>query len=120
MPKQITVSAKAPREDGTSMEGVATVPWGEIPEETVEMYGGEAVDSNALASATVTIQGGIRRMLRAGKTPEEIQTTFGDWKLGVAIARVSDPTAAIMAKWPSMSEEERAEFLQKLKKSEKK
>ena len=121
MPKQITVSAKAPdKESGTSVEGSATINWGEIPEETVELYGGEAVDSNALASAVVTIQGGIRRMLRAKKTPAEIQASFDGWKLGVAIARVSDPTAAILAKWPTMSEEERAAFIKDLKSSEKK
>jgi len=121
MPKQMTISAKAPdKESGTSLEGSATINWGEIPEETVELYGGEAVDSNALASAVVTIQGGIRRMLRAKKTPAEIQASFDGWKLGVAIARVSDPTAAILAKWPTMSEEERAAFIKDLKSSEKK
>lgn len=120
MPKQITVSAKAPKEDGSSVEGVATVNWGESLEETVSLYGDAAVDSNALASATVTIQGGIRRMLRAGKSSEEIQAAFDGWKLGVAIARVSDPTAAIMAKWPGMSEEARTAFLNDLKATTKK
>jgi len=122
--KQHTIEAAAPPPkgvDGPTMTGSATINWGETPEETVELYGGAAVDSNALASAVVTIQGGIRRLLRAKKTPEEIQATFGaNWKLGVAIARVSDPTAAILAKWPTMSEEERAAFIKDLKSSEKK
>lgn len=123
MPVQKTIEASAPPpkgSDGPTLTGSATVDWGETPEETIKMYGGAAVDSNALASAVVTIQGGIRRLLKAGKSPEEIQSTFKDWKLGVAIARVSDPTAAVMAKWPSMSEEERAKFLTDLKAAAKK
>lgn len=121
--KQHTIEAAAPPpkgSDGPTLAGSATIDWGDTPEETVKLYGGAAVDSNALASAVVTIQGGIRRLLRAGKTPEEIQATFKDWKLGVAIARVSDPTAAIIAAWPSKTEEEREQFIRDLKASVKK
>lgn len=115
MSKQITVTAKAPKVDKT---GEATVTVGETAKESIELFGDEAVNSNALANATVTVQSGVRRMLTAGKSAEEIQDAFSNWKLGVAIVRVADPTAAIMAKWPTMSKEERAEFLSKLKKSE--
>ena len=123
MPVKKTIESSAPPPkgvDGPTLVGSATINWGATPEETVALYGGAAVDSNALASAIVTIQGGIRRMLRAKKTPEEIQAAYDVWKLGVAVTRVSDPTAAIMAKWPSMSEAERADFLKKLKGAERK
>lgn len=115
MPKQVTISAKAPKVGKT---GEATITFGETAEESIEMFGGDAVNSNALANATVTIQAGIRRLLTAGKSPEEVQSAFSGWKLGVAIARVADPAAAILAQWPTMSKEDKAAFMSKLKASE--
>lgn len=117
MPKTLQVTAKASGEEGAPIATVS-VDTGATAKESVEMFGDDAVNSNANANWTVTIQAGIRRLLKTGKSPEECQAAYTGAKMGVALARVSDPTAAILAKWPTMNEEQRTDFLKKLKKSE--
>ena len=115
--KVLQVSAKASGEEGAPT-AVVSVNTGDNAEESIKMFGSENVNSNANANWTVTIQAGMRRLLKAGKSQEEIQAAYADAKMGVALARVSDPTSAILAKWPSMTEADRTDFLKKLKGSE--
>lgn len=111
--KKVTVVAKDP---GTKKEGQAVVNFGDTAEESIKMFGAEALNSNALANAKVTIQGGIRRMLKAGKSPAEIQKVYDGWKLGVAIARVGgDPVTATLNKADSMDKKELQDLIAKLK-----
>lgn len=118
--KDVTISAKAPKVNKENPPlANATVRWGDTAEETIQLYGSDPVNSNALANAIVGVQSGIRRYLEAGKSQEEIAAAFKGWKLGVAITRVVDPTKAIMDQWPTMTSQERAEFLKKLKMVEK-
>jgi len=118
--KDVTISAKAPKVNKENPpEASVTVKWGDTAQETIQLYESDPVNSNALANAIVGVQSGIRRYLEAGKSQEEIAAAFRDWKLGVAITRVVDPTKAIMHKWPTMTSQKRAEFLKKLKQVEK-
>lgn len=110
--KSMEVKARAPKID---REAVIYVNFGDTTKESVEMFGDEAVNSNAWAAARVTIQAGIRRLLEGGKSQEEVQTAFTDWKLGVAMERSSDPIAAALGKFKTMSEEEQAAFLEQLR-----
>ncbi len=107
------VSAKSPKLD---RETVVMVNYGENVAESVEMFGGEAVNSNALANWIVTIQAGIRRAHSAGKTDDEIQELLGDAKMGIAVSggRV-DPIQASLAKFKTMNSDEQAEYLEKLR-----
>jgi len=107
------VSAKSPK---LERETVVLVNYGATVEESIEMFGAEAVNSNALANWVVTLQAGIRRAHSAGKTDEEIQEVMGNAKMGVAVSggRV-DPIQASLAKFKTMNEDERAEFLDKLR-----
>ena len=114
--KDLNVTAKAPKVNKENPpEASVTVPWGETAEETIQLYGSEPVNSNALANAVVGIQSGIRRDLEAGKDQAFIADHFKSWKLGVAIARTVDVTKAIMDQWPTWSEERKSQFLADLK-----
>ena len=111
--KDLTVTAKY----GTGDEAVSTVVVVKAPEtieEAIEQCGGEAVLSNALANWKVTVQAAIRRFKKAGKSDEEVQTALKDLKMGVALERVSDPKAAMLAKFAAMDAEGKAAFIKEL------
>ena len=109
------VSAKSPK---LERETVIMVNYGENVDESVEMFGADAVNSNALANWIVTLQAGIRRAHSAGKTDDEIQDLLGSAKMGIAVSggRV-DPIQASLAKFKTMSGDEQADYLEKLRAS---
>lgn len=113
MPKVMEVSAKSPK---LEKETAVVVNFGETAEESIEMFGGESVNSNAFANWRVTVQAGIRRGHEAGKTDEQIMDEFANAKMGVAVAggRV-DPIQASLAKFKTMNKEEQAGYLEKLR-----
>ena len=113
MPELKEVSAKSPK---LNRETVIMVNYGNDVDESIEMFGADAVNSNALANWTVTLQAGIRRAHSTGKSDDEIQELLGNAKMGIAVSggRV-DPIQASLAKFKTMNEDERAEFLEKLK-----
>lgn len=111
--KDFTVTAKAKKGDET-VDATIVVKAPETVEEAIEVCGGPAVLSNALANWKITLQSAIRRYVTAGKTVEEIQTAMKDLKMGVAIERVSDPKAAMLAKFSAMTDEEKAAFIAEL------
>lgn len=82
--------------------------------EAIEAFGAENVLSNALSNWTVTLQSAARRYMRAGKTQEEVQALLVNAKMGAALERVSDPKAAMLAKFQSMTNEERSAFIKEL------
>jgi len=112
MPKKVEVAAK-----GSTKEVVATayVMAGETAMESIELFGDEAVNSNAIANWKITVRGALNRYLKAGKTPEEAVKMVENAKMGISLERVSDPKAALMASWSSMSDEARKELLAELK-----
>ena len=120
MPKALKVSATDPgKEKGEQVRKASSatieIQTGGTAKEAIEMFGDEAVLSNANANWVVTLQSGVRRMLVAGKSQEEIQKEIGTSKMGVSRARVADPTAAIKSKWKTWTDEERAAFIKELK-----
>lgn len=114
MPEVKEISAKSPKLD---RETAIVVNFGENVDESIDMFGGEAVNSNAYANWRVTLQAAIRRLHEAGKTDDEIQDTLGDAKMGVAVTggRV-DPIQAALAKAKTMSPEEFEAFIEDLRK----
>ena len=111
--KAVEVKARDGK-DANSKECVINVQMPENIEEAIQVFGGESILSNALANWTVGIQSGVRRYLRAGKTQAEIQSLMGNAKMGVALERVSDPRASMLAKFAVMTPEERAAFIKEL------
>ena len=103
MSKVLQVTAKASG-DKDAASATVSVNTGADAQESIKLFGDDAVNSNANANWTVTIQAGIRRLLKAGKGEAEVQAAFEGCKMGVALARVSDPTSAILAKWPDMDD----------------
>lgn len=114
--KQMTVTAKDPK---SGREASITVNTGETAKEMIEMFGDEAVASNANANWVVTLQAGIRNALKRGETAEQIQTRLGTAKMGVKVVggggRV-DPVQAYLAMFQNATPEKQAEMLKELQK----
>jgi len=107
------ISARSPKLD---RETVVMVNFGENAEESVEMFGAEAVNSNAFANYRVTDQAGIRRGHDANKSDEQIADEMEKSKMGVALTGAAvDPIQASLLKFKTMNAEEQAEYLEKLK-----
>lgn len=113
MPKLMEVSAKSPKHD---RETTVMVNFGETLKESKEMFGADAVNSNAFANWRVTLQASIRRMHDAGKSDEEIQAALKDAKMGVAVSggRV-DPIQASLAQFATWTPEKQEAYLQQLR-----
>lgn len=112
MKTQVVKARDGKEKDAKEVQVNIQVP--ETCEEAIQVFGAENVLSNALANWTVTLQSAIRRYLRAGKTQEEIQGLLANAKMGAALERISDPKAAMLAKFNSMSQEEKAAFIAEL------
>ncbi len=107
------ISAKSPKLD---RETGVIVNFGENVEESIEMFGAEAVNSNAFANWRVTLQAAIRRGHEANKNDEQILEELSEAKMGVAVTGAAvDPIAASLVKFKLMDAEGQAEYLEKLK-----
>ena len=115
MPKQVEVTAKAKMADDSTKEETIYIQAGNSAVESIDMFGDEAVNSNAIRNWKITIQSGMRGLIKAGKSQAEIQAKYKDAKLGVAADRTTDPAGALVAKWDSYSAEEQASILKQLK-----
>lgn len=125
MPETMTVTAKVPakaavgdkpaiRELGPCTVIVST---GKDDKEMVQMFGGEAVKTNAEANWAVTIQGNIRSGLRRGELPDAIAARLKDAKMGIAQKGVQvDPVQAYLAKFQGATPQEQQQMLADLKK----
>ena len=83
--KEIAAKVPANKEKGTEeMTAAIVVNYTDDLLEAEEMFGGEAILTNAFRNWAVTLQSGIRTALKAGMSPEQIQTKFADAKMGVA------------------------------------
>jgi len=117
MPVKKEVTASLVGEDKKTKTRTCTilVDFGETAVESIKLFNDDAVNSNAFANGRVTIQAGIRSMMKAGKSDEEIQAAFSVWKLGVAREKgVADPVASLLGRWDTYSEKEQADILSKL------
>jgi len=120
MSENLTVTAKVPanKEKGTAELGPCTiiVQTGKDSNEMVQMFGAEAVKTNADANWVVALQGNIRTGLRKGETPDQIAARLKDAKMGVAQKGIQiDPVQAYLAKFQGATPEEQAKMLAELK-----
>lgn len=107
------VSAKSPK---LNRETVITVAVGKTVEESIEMFGGDAINSNAIANWVVTLQAAIRRLHSTGKGDEEVQELLESAKMGVATSGGAiDPIQASLAKFKTMNAEEQAAYVEQLR-----
>ena len=125
MPEKLTVTAKVPAKKATSENpavaelGPCTVivSTGKDCKEMEQLFGSEAVKTNADANWTVTLQGNIRAGLKKGETPDQIAARLGTAKMGVAQKSVQiDPVQAYLAKFQGATPAEQQKMLADLKK----
>lgn len=121
----MTVTAKVPAKKATADKpatpelGPCTVivSTGKNEKEMAQMFGGEAVKTNAEANWSVTLQGNIRSGLKKGETPDQIAARLKDAKMGVAQKGVQvDPVQAYLAKFQGATPKEQQTMLAELQK----
>jgi len=98
-------------------EAVIYYDFGDNLEEALDKFDETVIFTNFRGAAKITAQGAMRRYLVAGKSPEEIVKLMANWKPGVALERISDPTAAFKAKFMTMTSAEQAAALSDLRDS---
>ena len=116
MAKDIEVVATVPGGEGQPDKSASiTVKYAETLEEAKQMFGEEAVLTNAFANWRVTLQYNIRSAIKRGEDAATIQARLGSAKMGVAQqgAKV-DPVQAYLAKFASATPEEQKKMLAEL------
>ena len=106
--KDLTITAKyhAGKEDEKT--GSITVKAPENLKEAQEMFGGDAVLTNAIANWVVGLQGNIRSGLGKGEDAKALQIRLGGSKMGVAATKAAvDPQAAWLARYQLANPAER-------------
>lgn len=112
--KTVEVTARNGKEEGAPSATIS-IQAAETAAEAIQAFGDQAVISNANANWIITVQSAIRRLLKTGVKPEDIQAKLGGVKMGVAIERVAgDPKVAMISKFAAMSPEEKAAFIKEL------
>lgn len=91
-----------------------TYDFGGSVEAAIEKFGSNVVYANFVRSAVITAQAGMRRMLVAGKSQEEIATKMADWKPGVPMEKSVDVLGAAQKLLANMSDDEKQAFIDKL------
>jgi hypothetical protein len=113
----LTVTAKAKvGEDEVS----ASVQWnmGEDLMEMCDLYGEDHVYNAASANVTSQVQGVIRRGIKAGKSPDEIQALVDSWKPGVKFVIQKDPVQVLKDRIAALgSREEKEAMIAELQKA---
>jgi len=112
--KEMSISTAAPK---INKEATITVQVPETIEEAVQVYGGEAVRSNAIRNWVVTLQAGVRRGLTKGKSEGELKEIFKNAKMGVVTmvgGGIVDPLQAALAKSATMTPGELQAFIKQL------
>ena len=122
MPEKITVQAKIPekKENGKVVSKQVgpfsiTVDTGKTAKEMIEMFGDEAVKTNAQANWVVTLQSNMRSGMKKGETQEQLQARLATAKMGVSQKGVTvDPKQAYLAEFASATPERQAEMIKEL------
>lgn len=115
--KSVEATVPANAEKGIQeMAASVIVKYAETVEEAVQMFGEEAILSNAFANWRVTLQGNIRSKLKAGMPADEIASLLADAKMGVAaVGGKVDAQTAFIAKFKTATPEKQAEMLEMLR-----
>jgi len=113
--KDLNITAKAGKDkDAKSATIIVKAP--ETLAEAQEMYGDEAILTNAMANFVITEQNRVRADIKAGLDQPAIQEKHANDKMGISQPKgTADPTAAFLSKWQSMSEDEKAQVMRKMK-----
>ena len=116
---QREVSAKVPIKEGRNEEeltAVAFVNYAEDLDEALDMFGEEAILSNAWANWKVTLQSNIRSSLISGLNEAAVQEKLANAKMGAAqIGGRVDAQTAFIAKFKMATPEKQAEMLEMLR-----
>lgn len=114
---QKEVSAKVPAKDGADTRSCTiVVNFAENVKEAEQMFGEEAILTNAFASWRVTLQANIRGKLKQGLECGDIQDLIGSSVMGVtSSAGKVDPQTAFIARFKSATPEEQENLLEMLK-----
>ena len=113
MPKTTEVTAK---DSASGNSCTVTVNcFGETLDEDRKQVGDEIIKSNYESSAIITLQGNIRRRLKAGESCDAIQAALKDWKPGQVARRGVDVISGFKKWFASLSPEERKKELEKLR-----
>lgn len=82
---EITVKASETRgEEAKSAE--ILYDFGDNIQESITLFGEDIVHKMFLNAAKISAQSIMRRMLKAGRTQEEIQRDMAEWKVGVSVS----------------------------------
>ena len=107
MPGIVEVTAKK-----NEAEATINYDFGENLEEMIEKFGDSVVFTNARSNMKIVLQAAMRRRLEAGQPTEDLAA---NWKPGVQMERIIDPIAAAKAKYATMTDDEKAAFLEDLR-----
>ncbi len=113
MGKKVEVSAKL--SDG---DRVATVNYtfGDNLEESGKLFGVDCVWSKFVQAAIIDLQSLMRRLVKAGKSDEEIAATVKGWKPGVKTTIQRTPQEKAVASLDALSDTERAAIIKQYQK----
>lgn len=116
--QQVTANVPANEKKGTkALSATVEVNYSDKIEEAVQMFGAEAILTNAFANWRVTLQSNIRSALKRGETQKQIQDRLKDAKMGVAQQGVKvDPVQAYIARFQNATPEEQKKMLAELQK----
>ena len=88
------------------------VDTGKDAAEMIQMFGGEAVKTNADSNWVVTLQANMRAGMKKGETQAALQARLGSAKMGVAQKGIKvDPIQAYMAEFSSSTPEKQKQML---------
>jgi hypothetical protein len=115
--RSITAQVPANKEKGTPQLGpiTITVDSGATLDEMIQMFGKEAIQTNAEANWDVTLQSAIRAGLKKGETQAQLQARLGGAKMGISNKGVKvDPVQAYLNQFQSATPEEQKKMLAEL------
>ena len=121
--KDVIVDAKVPEKKDSegrviqkAMIASASVKYAKNIKEAIEMFGEEAILTNAFANWRVTLQSNIRGALKKGETVKDIAARLATAKMGVASTGGKvDPIQAYLASFESATSEGQKKMLADLK-----
>lgn len=117
---QVTAQVPEKKKDGKIIQpalGPVTISvnTGATAKEMIEMFGDEAVKTNAQGNWVVTLQGNIRAGLKKGENQEQMQARLGSAKMGISSKGVTvDAKQAYQAEFLAATPEEQVKMIKEL------